>query len=143
MRTHWFFPLLALAACDAEWSDDPQDLDDDAPSELPLEEAGPPTLAVAGTCPGPMTLSITGANPQTGARLFRAQGLGAATIPAGPCMGWTLGINNTNLVWSPIQVTTIGGTASWTFNVGAGGCGQRVQAVVFDGACSSSNIIQL
>jgi len=69
-------------------------------------------LAVSGTCPGPMTFSVTGANSNTIAYVYGVPG--SFTWNGSPCTGTTVDIANPQFL--------LGGT-SLAANVPAGACG--------------------
>ncbi len=54
-----------------------------------------PSLEVAGACPGPMTFTVTGAQPHQRIALLYARGVGSMQIPRGACAGQTLGLDST------------------------------------------------
>ena len=96
-------PVLALmmAAC--------------APETLParstpvLDAAPPPALALSGTCPGPMSVTVSGASAQRAVSLYWSGGTGSSTLATGPCAGRV-----TNLGGTPYKLGTVTSSASGT-----------------------------
>jgi hypothetical protein len=102
---------------------------------------GPPafSLAKAGSCPGPMTLST--ANGTANAPVVILYGnAGVFVKPSGACAGITLAISPPNL---GVMLNSNGsGAASVSFNASAAFCGKTVQAVDVS-SCTASNPIVL
>lgn len=96
------------------------------------------TLRLSGTCPGPVTVDITGATPGgTVAIAYSRTGAGSFTIPSGPCAGRALPIDRARLG----TTTTANGAGMRTLTptFGAGLCGISVVAVDV-ATCSVSNV---
>lgn len=92
------------------------------------------TLAVSGTCPGLMSIDISGATPNDQVMLVYGSA-GSFTVPGGPCAGLVLGIASPTL--GAALPTDASGNASLSPTVGAG-CGLTLQAVDLN-ACAASN----
>lgn len=86
-------------------------------------------LAVGGSCPGPMTLTVTGAVPGGSVGLISANAVGGATVPSGPCAGAPLHIGPAGLKLRGVLPTGGGGTAGLAPTIPAPACGAVVQAI--------------
>lgn len=94
-----------------------------------------PVLTRTGSCPGQITLSLTGATPGGGvAMLYGAAG--TFTKPGGLCAGLRLNIAQPNFVGN-LGVNALG-QASITFSAAPGLCGRTVQGVDL-ATCTASN----
>jgi hypothetical protein len=98
-----------------------------------------PVLAALGTCPGPITLSITNATPNANVAVLYGQA-GTFVKPTNPCMGLTLNIANPTL--GGMVPTSGAGAGSLSFNSPPAACGRTVQAVDV-ATCTASNAIVL
>jgi len=101
--------------------------------------AGGPTLSKAGSCPGLVTLRISGATPNGAVPVLYGQA-GSYTRNGNPCNGIVLGISNPTL--ATILSANSSGVAQLSFNAPAGACGRTVQAVDV-GTCTPTNTITL
>ncbi len=97
--------------------------------------ASGPSLSISGTCPGLITIDVTGAGAFAGVALAYGAA-GSFTIPRGNCPGTVLGISGPTL--AGIFGADASGSLSLSVNVPAGLCGFTVQAVD-TGSCSASN----
>lgn len=97
------------------------------------------SLAQSGTCPGPVTLTATGATPN-GSVVILYGNAGSRTKPSGVCAGTTVGIGNPTV--GAIRTANGAGTATLSFQAPAGACGKTVQAVDLQ-SCAVSNTILL
>jgi hypothetical protein len=85
-----------------------------------------PTLRIAGSCPGPVTLDVSGATPGGGvAILYGNAGVFIKNGP--PCAGLMLGIANPTL--GGVVNANASGNAALSFNAPPAACGRTVQAV--------------
>ncbi len=99
----------------------------------------PPTLAKAGSCPGPMTLTASNCTASGQVALLYG-GAGSFTKPGGQCAGLTLGISAPTL---GAMVTANGsGVASLGINASAAACGLTIQGVDV-ATCTATNTITL
>lgn len=99
-----------------------------------------PNLSVTGTCPGPMTVTISGLTPGGSYYLARAQNAGVATIPGGPCAGTEFRLNPASPGWSVSSlVAPSSGTATFSITAPASMCNRRFE-VVDVGTCQVSNV---
>ena len=99
--------------------------------------AGVFSVSIVGTCPGPVTLTLSGATPGAQVGIGWSANTGSFTIPSGPCAGTVLGLDSPNLLAivtaDAFGMATVAGTAP------AAACGASVQAVDFSN-CGTSNI---
>jgi len=94
------------------------------------------TIRLSGSCPGPKTLSWSGAGSgQMG--ILIANGQGNYTIPVGPCSGTQLGLGSAGLTLY-IIIGTQGGAGQVSQTVGTPACGKWVQCIKTND-CSTSN----
>ncbi len=100
---------------------------------------GGPTLSKTGTCPGPVTITVNGATPNSPVAVV--YGLpGSYTRTSAPCIGLTLNVATPTL--AGILSSNNSGTASISFNSPPGLCGRTVQAVDVP-SCTKTNTITL
>jgi hypothetical protein len=97
-------------------------------------EFGGPNLDISGSCPGAVSLRVTGASPN--ALLAVVQGSpGSFIVPGGACAGLVLDIGNpalaTTLVADPSGAITV------NFNAGAGLCGRTIQVIDLNSCLAS------
>ena len=113
------------------------DLGDASGSAYVFELAEGPLLSVTGVCPGEITIGLTGATPDSGLGLIAAFAEGSSSVPAGPCAGTLLGLEN------PIPLTVVitdgSGSLSIPLTVGDGACGRFLQALD-TATCAVSNV---
>ncbi|MFG0329497.1 MAG: DVUA0089 family protein [Phycisphaerales bacterium] len=102
--------------------------------------SGGPTLAVSGSCPGVMDLTVTGATPGGRVAFLYAFGTGSQSIPPGnPCEGTTLGLNSSVQLGATANADA-NGEATVSPNVPAGACGRVfIQAIDLD-SCNTTNV---
>lgn len=98
-----------------------------------------PSLALTGTCPGPITVTATNCTPSGHVAFFYGVA-GTYTKPGGLCAGTTLGISNPTL--ASIRTADGSGTASVSVNAPPGICGKTSQIVDVQ-TCTPSNTIIL
>lgn len=108
---------------------------------MAIIDGGPtgPRFAGTGTCPGPMSISISGLTPGGRVAVARGTGPGAAVIPAGPCAGRSLAIASPSLVGT--FVIPPSGTLSVNPTFGPGQCNKAFQAVDL-ATCATTNVWQ-
>lgn len=98
-----------------------------------------PQLAKSGTCPGPVTLSVSNATPNATVALVHGPA-GSWTKPSGTCAGLTLAIGAPTLGgFLPMNGS---GAGALSFNAPPAACGRTVQAVDIP-TCTASNPIVL
>lgn len=98
-----------------------------------------PVLSAAGSCPGSMVLTVTGATPGNWVGIFHGTP-GSTTLTTPPCTGTDLDL--ASAVLGALVRTNGAGKATRGFFAASGACGRSVQAL--DGAsCLKSNLIVL
>lgn len=98
-----------------------------------------PHLTLTGACPGPVTLSFTGATPFTNLAVLHGPA-GSFVKNSNPCFGLALAINNPSLGgFVPMNAN---GAGALFFNAPPGACGRTVQGVDLT-SCLPSNPIVL
>jgi len=98
-------------------------------------------LRVNGQCPGTITISWDGAEPNQQQGVIFATNQGSFAIPSGPCQGTVLGLGTQNLR----LVRTIGtgnGSGSVESSVGTGACGAYLQFIQLPG-CETTNVARI
>lgn len=103
------------------------------------------TLTLTGTCPGPVTVSWSGAQPGGRQALLFASSRGSFRIPQGqPCAGTVLGLgsNQLRIVTPPGVFSTGNGSGSLQGNAGQAVCGGFLQ-LIQAGNCQTSNVAGL
>lgn len=105
---------------------------------ISVMEAGAVALSLAGSCPGPMTLSISGGTPSGVAAIIFADATGTDPIPVGGCQGTETGLSNP----APLAPVSLDGSGNGelTPNVPAGACGKLLQ-VMDVASCAMSNVV--
>lgn len=102
--------------------------------------AGGFALSISGICPGPMTVSVSGAT--AGGSIALAYGnAGSWTIPNGPCAGTVLDLAGVPTLAGFFNADAAG-TLTLAPNVPAGLCGRTLQAVDMT-TCAVSNTVTL
>lgn len=103
------------------------------------------SLTLTGTCPGPVTVSWSGAQPGGRQALLFASIRGSFRIPQGqPCAGTVLGLgsNQLRIVTPPGVFSTGNGSGSLQGNAGPAVCGGFLQ-LIQAGNCQTSNVAGL
>ena len=109
-------------------------------SVLPTELACSPDLAVAGSCPGLVTLSLSRLTPGAQVAVVGALAAGETAVPGGNCAGTELGIDEP--LFSALTTADGTGQAVLEGDVTGGSCGALVQ--VLDLAdCTTSAVAAL
>ncbi|PCJ54235.1 MAG: hypothetical protein COA70_06280 [Planctomycetota bacterium] len=98
------------------------------------------TLSILGNCPGPMTISVSGATPNGSVALAYGNA-GSWTIPNGPCTGTVLDLAGVPTLAGFFNADAAG-TLTLAPNVPAGLCGRTLQAVDMT-TCTVSNTVTL
>lgn len=109
---------------------------------ITVEGEGTPqfSMGVEGSCPGEITVTVTGATPNAPVAVIYSPDLGSFTVPAGPCMGTELDVRHPTV--ATIESADAQGVVEITRRVPARGCGFYLQSV--DGAtCTTSNTVQI
>lgn len=95
------------------------------------------TLGLSGTCPGPVTVTVSGANPGATIAVAWSTSTGTFTIPRGGCAGTVLGLSSPSLL--AFMTADAGGNASLTGAAPGAACGAFVQVVDLSD-CSTSTV---
>ena len=97
-------------------------------------------LDVAGTCPGSLTATASGATPGGNVAFLFALGAGNATVPPGnPCAGTTLGLNGTARLVG-LREADGSGAAILTGNAPPSTCDGFLQALDV-GSCATTDVV--
>ncbi|MHC4823143.1 MAG: C-type lectin domain-containing protein [Planctomycetota bacterium] len=106
-----------------------------------VEIETPTSLGVTGTCPGPMTIQVTGLTPLGPVALVTSgTGVGSQAVSAGGCVGLVLDLDLPTL--RVVMAADANGDLSLPVNVPAGLCGTLLQAVDV-GSCQVTNVVPL
>ncbi|MCC6907452.1 MAG: FG-GAP repeat protein [Phycisphaerales bacterium] len=102
-----------------------------------------PMITVAGSCPGPMQLTVSGATPHGLVALVAGFRAGSFTLPPGPCQGLVVDIRPPYAPGAPLVTRADAqGRVAFSRPLPAQACGISVQAI--DGStCSASNRVVL
>lgn len=100
---------------------------------------GGPALAKSGTCPGPMTLTVTGATPSGSVAMLHGFP-GSFTKQNGTCAGLTIPINQPTL--GVVLQANANGVATVSFNAPPGLCGRTIIGVDIS-SCTATNTLTL
>ena len=95
------------------------------------------TLAFSGSCPGPMTLTVSGASSNGDVAIGWSSNPGSFTVPGGACAGTTVDLQAPQLL--TILTSDAKGQASLNRDVAGGACGVRLQALDLS-SCTPSNV---
>lgn len=99
-----------------------------------------PTISWSGTCPGPMTLTLTGFTPSSSITVVSAPQAGSAVVPAGPCAGAVSSLGAPGIRIRATPTADASGNATLQVNMPAAACGQaNVQALDVE-TCTFSNV---
>lgn len=101
-------------------------------------------LSIIGPCPGVNSVTVNGGVPGNLCYLGYAFGLGAYTIPGGPCVGTVLGLDAsvTPVTGSPFTFDASGQVLFSAF-VPAGACGAVYVQAMESPTCCTSNVVAL
>lgn len=100
-----------------------------------------PIVAVIGSCPGPVTLSVSGGTPFGGlAILHGASGSFTQNNPNKPCLGLQLAMHAP--AFAGFLQVNASGAGALNVNLPAGACGRRLQLVDM-ATCVASPVVQL
>lgn len=107
---------------------------------IPQGPVPPPVLSVAGTCPGTVSVTVTGATPGGALLVLRSATEGTYYVPSGPCAGLRLGLGEPAVA----AVVTADGSGSFTLDrqVPAGACGLSLQVIDRD-RCQPTGVAAL
>ncbi len=99
----------------------------DAGAAYVYEAVAHPEIAVAGACPGELTLELTGATPSGPIVVARSESEGVSVVPGGKCAGTELTLEEAKVLAA--FLTDSDGSFLQTVTVPEGACGQLLQAV--------------
>ena len=102
--------------------------------------AGLPIVAPSGSCPGTITLDLSCAAPDGTVALLLGTGPGSNVLPAGPCAGTEIGLDQPRL--GPIVTVDASGQASLSREAGDPVCGRYVVALEL-GSCTAGDPAEL
>lgn len=106
-------------------------------------ETGGFGLSLAGACPGPVTLTASGATPGGAVAFLYAFGTGSFAIPPGfPCAGTVLGLDSSVRLGGTASASA-GGTATLSASAPAAACGRVFLQAVDLSSCATSNVLGL
>ena len=94
---------------------------------------------LTGSCPGPVTLDVSGATPNGTVGIFGGQP-GALTVPGGPCEGARLGLADAQLL-TTLQAD-VSGDVSLSGDLAAQACGSAIEAIDL-ATCDTSGALTL
>jgi hypothetical protein len=97
-----------------------------------------PALAIGGSCPGPMTVDVTGITPGGQVGVISSTALGSDVVPAGLCAGTATGLASPNFMFL-LNDTDSDGEMSFTPTVPGWGCGRHLQMVDMT-TCTATNV---
>lgn len=98
-------------------------------------------LRATGTCPGPVTVTVTGATPNRNVAIaFSTTGGGSFTVPSGPCAGTNVPLNQPRL--ATMVRASAQGTVRITRSFGQGLCRKAIAAVDMD-TCTVTPLVRL
>jgi hypothetical protein len=96
------------------------------------------TLAMTGSCPGTIAVSITNGTPNGPMGVVRANGTGAFTVPSGPCAGTQLGLGTSGITLLATPNFNASGNKSASPTLGV--CNKYYQIVNLT-TCEVSNVV--
>ena len=100
----------------------------------------PLALSAVGSCPGTVTLSVSGASANSRVTILAARGLGDVVMSSGPCPGVTLGLDAQRRLAT--MTTDENGAGSIDRTTNTGQCGAFIQALDST-TCALSEVDQL
>jgi hypothetical protein len=99
-------------------------------------------LSIAGSCPGTMTISATGATPGGRVRFLRATGTGNVVWPGGSCAGTPLGLDDSMRPLRSVAADA-SGVASFTLTAPAAACGVILIQALDAASCATGDVSAL
>ncbi len=101
-------------------------------------------LTITGTCPGTITMTISGGPANETVPVLEARSTGSFVIPGGYlCTGTRLGLSSEGLRVRVVFQTDDFGYASFTTRSPGLVCGKYYQAITAHGTCSTSNVARM
>ena len=109
-----------------------------------IDDAGSPpagpTVTWSGTCPGAMTMQMTGFTPNGPLTVLSSTNAGAVTVPSGPCAGATSGLGMPGIrVRAQLTADAIG-DRSLNVNLPPNICSNHYVQVLDTATCTFSNV---
>ena len=98
---------------------------------------GGPILSANGTCPGPVTLNVSGATPGAPVEIYGSKSVGSTTITVDTCAGTMLGLKKARLLATGTADSS--GKVSVRMRLTDNRCGLLFQALDL-GSCATSNV---
>ncbi len=97
----------------------------------PALAGGPigPTLNITGSCPGPISVDVTGLTPNGTAIVVRADDVGSATVPVGPCLGTQMDVDASSASLLATLTADANGAISLAPTASSAFCGLTVQVL--------------
>jgi hypothetical protein len=86
-----------------------------------------PISTLAGSCPGPVSVSSTGLTPSGQVAVLVADGPGVGTVAGGPCAGAATGLSGGSTVLQALSEADADGLFSASPSLGAPACGKSMQ----------------
>jgi hypothetical protein len=96
-------------------------------------------LTVGGDCPGPMTLTVSGATAGAPWALLSSHAEGSAVLPAGPCTGTATDLRGVGLRFRGMFTADALGGGALAPTIPPTACGAKVQAIDL-ATCTMSNV---
>jgi outer membrane protein assembly factor BamB len=96
-----------------------------------------PVLSVSGTCPGPITINVTGATPGASVAIWGGKQAGSTTLTTGECSGTTLELNRAHLLTTGTADSN--GNVNLRVRLNSNRCGVLLQAIDLSN-CATSNV---
>lgn len=94
-------------------------------------------IEVLGSCPGPVTVTLSGLTPGGQVYVAAASEVGSTVIPRGPCAGVDIGLGGSPTLLGPFTDTDFDGVITRTPTIGPALCG-KAMVVVDIGTCTVS-----
>lgn len=101
-------------------------------------------LTITGTCPGTITMTISGGPANETVPVLEARSTGSFVIPRGyDCAGTRLGLSSSGIRVRVVFQTDERGYASFTHSVHRSFCGRYYQAITSHSTCTTSNVARM
>ncbi len=98
---------------------------------------GSPALSVSGSCPGPVSLTITGLTPDGSVQVWSGRSAGSTTIRDGTCAGTVLDLSKARLATT--RKADANGNLTVRLSLKANACGSPLQVLDL-ATCAKSNV---
>lgn len=101
-------------------------------------------LTITGTCPGTITMTISGGPDNETVPVLEARSTGSFVIPGGyDCAGTRLGLSSSGIRIRVVFQTDHSGYATLTHSVHRSFCGRYYQAITSHSTCTTSNVARM